>query len=274
MTKKAVIGVILFCSAGLLGMITAPRPDVGADLVPGSATSTITTAAPEARFVTAGEIVLGPAVLVVDDAALDGGQLAIHFDLETLAPTGDAPDVVEQLGFGNSATVTAEQLDTVFPDQWEIQAGDEAIAGTVASPSARTARFDVGDDFDPDLIRRVKIVSYALLVPISAQISLAPDADTAPVAPGITARLLAVTEQSNTIVQIELRSERQFNMDDLRVTGASPGWLSAVREADGRPRWNLTYDATEAPERIRIAVEGAAWATIDDAFEVPMDGSP
>jgi hypothetical protein len=273
MIKKAGIGVIVFCSAGLLGIITAPRPDVGADSASEPVGSTTTTAPTEAHFVTSGEIVLGPAVLVVDDATLDGGQLAIHFDLKSLAPIGDAPDVVEQLGFGNSATVTPDQLDTVFPDQWEIQTDDRVIEGTVASPSARTARFDVGDDFDPDLIRKVRIVSYALLVPISADVRLAPDTPTVPVAPGVTARLLAVTEQSNTIVQIEMRSERRLNLDDLRVIGASPGWLSAVREAEGRPRWNLTYDASKAPEQIPITVEGAVWVTIDNAFDVPMDGS-
>jgi hypothetical protein len=76
------------------------------------------------------------------------------------------------------------------------------------------------------------------------------------------------TEQANTIVQIELLSDSGSSLDSLRVSGTGPGWVSAVREAEGRPRWNLTYDADAAPAEIHIRVEGATWLTVDTEVDV------
>jgi hypothetical protein len=131
----------------------------------------------------------------------------------------------------------------------------------------------VGPDFSLDSIEEVRLESYALFVPVDTAFSLDLDNDTVGVAPGITARLLAVTEQSLTIVQVEVRSERSFNYDNIRISGSGPGWKSAVREAEGRPRWNLTYDSPTAPSPIELRISGSVWIAIDDSSTILFEGT-
>ena len=121
-----------------------------------------------------------------------------------------------------------------------------------------------------DAVTGVTLESYGLLVPVDSEIQLDADRQAATVAPGVTARLLAVTEQATTIVQLELMSSRDFNYDGLAVAGVGPGWKSAVREAEGRPRWNLTYDAPEAPSPIALRVHGAVWITIESDVDLNL----
>ena len=127
---------------------------------------------------------------------------------------------------------------------------------------------DVGEGFSLDSVLAVELDSYALLVPIEQEFSLDLANETVQVAPGITARLLAVTEQARSIVQVELISERSFNYDRIALLGAGPGWKSAVREAEGRPRWNLTYDAPQAPDPIPLRIAGSVWIAIESGAEV------
>jgi hypothetical protein len=211
---------------------------------------------------------LGPAVVIADEPYVSGSQVVVEFDLVSLAPTGDAATVERQLGFGSTLEVLPADLDTVFLDSWSLETDGERISGTTANPAARAARFEVGNDFDPAEIRNILIDSYAVLAPLSAEIQLGTGDESAVVAPGLTARLLNVTEQANTIVQIEVVSDRDFNLDNLRVSGLGPGWLSAVREAEGRPRWNLTYGSPTAPDPILIRVEGASWIIVDQSIPI------
>jgi len=226
------------------------------------------TTAAQAVFVTHGETVVGPVVIVADEPRLDGGQLVINFDVAGLAPTADAASVVEYAGFGSTLVVLPEDLDTVFLDQWSLKTTSGEIPGVVANPAARAARFEVGADFDPASIIEVAITSYALRTPFDATVALAPGAEFASVAPGVSAHLLAVTEQDNTIVQVELVSERDFNLDAVSVSGSGAGWVAGVREAEGRPRWNLTFDSPQVPSPIQLDVAGSIWITVEQRVPV------
>lgn len=231
-------------------------------------TAATSTTEPRAVFASYSETVLGPAVVITGEPYMSGSQLVVEFDLVSLAPTGDAATVARQLGFGTTLEVLPEDLDTLFLDDWAVEVGNERISGTTANPAARAARFEVGDGFDPTGIDNIVIDSYAVLAPFSADIQLGTGNESAVVAPGVTARLLAVTEQATTIVQIEAVSDRGFNLDNLRMSGIGPGWLSAVREAEGRPRWNLTHESPTAPSPISIRAEGASWIVVDEAIPV------
>jgi hypothetical protein len=124
-----------------------------------------------------------------------------------------------------------------------------------------------------DTVTGVRLDSYGLMVPVDSEFMLPLDNEATRVVPGITARLLAVTEQSGTtIIQIELRSERDFNYDNIAVAGVGPGWKSTVREAEGRPRWTLTYDSPETPSPIRLRLHGAVWMTVEANAEIFIAG--
>ncbi len=270
MLRKLAPPIAVFVAALLLGAFSAPDSTASPNTAASAATST--SRPRESDFIASGETYLGPAVLVAESPALADGEVTIPFELVGLAPTGDAAGILQLLYFGNSRTIPPDEIDTVYPDQWQLEVGADRIPGTVASPNARTARFQVGEDFDADQIDKVTITSYRLLVPISAEVSFGSGVDNIPVAPGITARLIAVTEQANTIIQIELTSEADIELDHIRVTGTGPGWLASVPEAEGRPRWNLTYDSPSAPESISILVEGAIWISVPGDYEVEPGG--
>ena len=75
-------------------------------------------------------------------------------------------------------------------------------------------------------------------------------------------------KKAGRIVQVELRSDRSFNYDLVGLAGMGPGWKSAVREAEGRPRWNLTYDAPQAPDPIPLRITGSIWVPIESGTEI------
>ena len=207
-------------------------------------------------------------MLIADDLRIDGSEVVLDFELQSLAPVADAASITRFLGFQSTEQVPPTELDTVYPDDWTLVSNSGEIPGTSANPTARTARFDVGEAFSLASVEEVRLDSYALLIPIDKEFELTVGNDSAVVAPGVTIRLLAVTEQARTIVQVELLSERRFNNDAVGISGVGPSWKSAVREAEGRPRWNLTYDSATAPEVIRLRVTGSIWVTIDTETRV------
>lgn len=274
MTRQTAFAALVTCViAGVIGfLLSNSGARASAPLTTASAVAT-SLGPVAATFVQPGEAVVGPAVIVATDISLHGEQVIVDFDLESLAPVGDAATVRRLLGFQSVEDISPQDLDTVYPDAWTLVTPTVDIPGTVANPSARAARFDVGPNFDLGSIEEVQLASYALLLPIDTSFSLDLSNDTAPVAPGVTARLLAVTEQALTIVQVEVLSERSFNYDNIRISGSGPGWKSAVREAEGRPRWNLTYDSPTAPSPIELRISGAVWVTIDNDSTILVEST-
>ena len=263
--------IITFAVALVVGAWLASSGDIGQSSTtsPSTAAAPATTA-PTAVYVSPSETVVGPAIVVAGEPAVSGSQFAIEFDLIGLAPTGDAASVERQLGFGNTINVLPQDLETIWLDSWSLMVEGDRISGSTANPGARAARFEVGDGFDTTMIDGVVIDSYAVLAPLRADLRLGVGNESAVVAPGLTARLLAITEQTKTIVQIEMVSDRDFNLDNLRVSGIGPGWLSAVREAEGRPRWNLTHESSSAPDPLLIRVEGTSWIGVDESIPVVL----
>jgi len=275
MVRQTAAAVTVFAVALVVGALIG-RSGNSADAagtVTSAPTSTSTTVL-RVVFAAENETVLGPVVIVADEPYLDGTQLVVPFEVENLAPTADAADVIAPLQFGNSLTIAPEDVDSVFLDQWLLHTSTDEIPGSTANPAARAARFEVGEEFDIASIESVTLPSYSLFIPMESEIALSVGSESATIAPGLTIRLLAVTEQANTIIQVEARSDRDFNLDSLRVSGAGPGWLSAVKEAEGRPRWNLTYDAETAPSPITALVEGSVWVTVDQSVEVVLPEAP
>jgi hypothetical protein len=268
--QTAVISLVVFVLAAIAGLTLGSRATAASVATTTTTLQTVPTTIPQSFFVDPEETVVGPAVVVADNLQLDGEQVTLDFALSSLAPVGDAASVTQFLGFQATEEVPPADLDTVYLDSWILTTAAGDIPGSVANPVARTVRFDVGDDFSLDAITSIKLDSYALFVPIDSEFDLSVANETAQVAPGITARLLAVTEQARTIIQVELISQRNFNYDSVRLVGAGPGWKSAVREAEGRPRWNLTYDAPQAPDPIPLRIAGSIWVSIESGAEVTV----
>jgi hypothetical protein len=269
MIRQTAAAVTVFLLALMAGMFFAGIGTDGSAVSTTLTTESTTTIAPDAVFFDEGETIVGPVAIVAAEPFLDGTQLVLPFEIASLAPTADSAEVVQQMDFGSSLVVSPQELITIFPREWILTTSVGEVPGGAANPNARSARFEVGDGFALSSIDKVTMPSYALLAPVSSTLELT-GGESAPVAPGISARLVAVTEQANTIVQVELMSDSAASLEGLRVTGSGPGWLAAVREAEGRPRWNLTYDGTNAPEPIRLLVEGSAWVDVEGTIEVVL----
>jgi hypothetical protein len=274
MNRRTAVGVLAaFMLAGAAGLFLGNRNAAASTPTTSTPPVVLSTAPPVATFVQAGETVVGPVAVVATDIRLDGEQVVLDFQLQNLAPLRDAATVTQVEGFG-VREVLPEDLETVYTDQWTLVTTSGDIPGTAANPSARAARFDVGPDFALNSIEEVRLASYALRTPIDADFALDLDNDNAHVAPGLTARLLAVTEQTVTILQVEVLSERNFNTDNIRISGRGPGWKSAVREAEGRPRWNLTYESGQAPSPIELRLSGSIWLPIEADIPVAVEVTP
>lgn len=266
--QTAAVTLLVFFLGGAVGLTLGNRATAESVTVTTLSAIAPTTTVPVPFFVEPDETVVGPAVVIPGDLRLDGAQVVLDFTLSSLAPVGDAASVTQFLGFQAIEEVPAADLDTVYLDSWILSTTNRDVPGTVANPVARTVRFDVGEGFSLDSVKSVKLASYALLIPIEREFTLDLANEVAQVAPGMTARLLAVTEQARTIVQVELISERDFNYDHVALSGAGPGWKSSVREAEGRPRWNLTYDAPLAPDAIPLRITGSMWIPVESGAEV------
>ena len=273
MIRQIAAAVIVFSLALVAGVFLAGIGTGESAVSTTLATETTTTIAPDAVFFGEGETVVGPVAIVAEEPFLDGTQLVVRFEMASLAPTADAAEVERQMGFGSSLVVPPQELITVFLREWLLTTPAGEVRGGAANPNARSARFEVGDGFALSSIEKVTLTSYALLAPVSSTLELA-GGESVLVAPGVSARLVAVTEQANTIVQVELISDNALSLEGLRVTGSGPGWLAAVREAEGRPRWNLTYDGATAPEQVRLHVEGSAWISVEGPIEVDLPEAP
>lgn len=273
MSREIVASALVgFTIAGTVGLLIARGSDTGQNTATSTSVTTTATEPPPAHFSSPHETVLGPVAVVATDVQLDGEEVALEFEVANLAPVGDAASVTRVLGFGAIEEVPAAELETVYLDRWTLVTSSGDFPGTVATPEARTARFDVGAGFSVDSITEVRVESFGLLVPVDTDFALELGSEASSVAPGMTARLLAVTEQATTIIQVELISERDFNYDTVALAGVGPGWKSAVREAEGRPRWNLTFDLPQAPFPILLRLHGAVWMTIESGAEISLGG--
>ena len=91
------------------------------------------------------------------------------------------------------------------------------------------------------------------------------------IAPGVSVSLIQIVDQGEqTIVQVEIVAEDPFNRENLTVEGVGSVWASAVREAEGRPRYNLRLALDETPENLVLRVRGMVWLAVGGPIEVAL----
>ena len=230
-----------------------------------------TTADLVARFVADDELVLGQAVLVPRRFAVDDGAATLEYDLVGLAPLADAEPVARFVPFQGVVETDAAEIRVVFPDRWTLETTNGDYAGTTANPDASIARFDIPEDLAPTDVNAVRLDGYRVRVPFDREFVVTDGRATVEVAPGVGVRVLRVTEQATTtIVQVELLAENLSDSATLEIEGGGPGWIASVREAEGRPRWNLTFDGQVAPDPIRLVVRGALWFDMGAGGSIPI----
>lgn len=235
--------------------------------------ATTTTAVPVARFVADDELVLGQAVVVPGRVAIDGGEATFAYDLVGLAPLADAQPVARFVPFQGLVETDAAEINVVFPDRWTLETAGGEFVGSTANPDASVARFTVPEDLTTADVNAVRLDGYRVRVPFDRAFEVTDGGTAVEVAPGVAIRVLRVTEQeTTTIVQVEMIAENLADTGSLEIEGGGPGWIASVREAEGRPRWNLTFDSDTAPDPIQLVVRGAFWFDMGPGGTIPIGG--
>ena len=254
-----------------MGLLIGVGGIVGVEALVGDSDSAVTTTLPAAAEITttlarrvwleSSETVVGPAAMVPEGLSREGSEVVFRYDLKTLAPLADVEPAWELVS-PQSGFVPADpaDLDPVYPVRWSLVTAGGDIAGETSSPSARAARFEVGEGFQLDSIEAVRIDEYRFPVPIDVEFELSEGAPRVEVAPGVIVSLISVVDQGEqAIVQVEVVSEDGLNRESITIGGVGPEWRSAVREAEGRPRYNLRLGGADRSGPLLLRARGFVW---------------
>ena len=240
--------------------------------LPPQNTTTLALAEPATFQVDRNETVIASVSLVPSSIEAAGADLAIGYDLVTLAPYGGLPPIEFVSGFGVVTTIDLADIDHIYPKQWVVETVNEQFEGGPANATTRVARFDVDEGFSLSEITQVRITEALAPFPVTASFTLSQNDPTVEVAEGVTMELLNVSNQgTSSIVQVGI------TIDDPEraaffVSGEGPGWRSAFFEAEGRPRVNLTWVGGDLPSDIPLVASGTIFVPVEGDFVVPLDG--
>jgi hypothetical protein len=236
-----------------------------------SVTTTTQPPAPVTFQVSATETIIGSAALVPSSLETSGSSVAIGYDLVTLAPHAGVESWTVFIGGSVTGTEIGD-LDHVYPRGWSIETERGTFPGGPANPTTRVARFDVEEGFLLSDITGVRITDAVALFPLTVPFTLSQDEPRLEIAEGVTVELLNVSDQgTSTIVQVGVSFD-PLMYDSVFIGGDDPGWSSAVREAEGRHRFNLTWFGGGIPADIPLVMDAAAWVPLSGEFTVSLEG--
>ena len=264
----AFAGVIL--GAGGVLLLASVGSDDSVAPVATTSTSAGSQSPQNPVWIDSAETVIGPAVIIPDSVRLEEDEVVFRYELQSLAPRlGHEVTSVQVNPQSGPTPMTPDDLDPVYPTAWTMVAGGQEITGSTSNPRARSARFAVTDDFVLDAVNELRLDGYRIPVPINIDFVLDEDGP-AEVAPGVSVAVVRVAPQGEqTILQVEILAADPTNREHLTIEGTTAAWLSAVREAEGRPRYNLRYAGGALPDPLVLRARGYVWLPVDTV--VPID---
>jgi hypothetical protein len=218
------------------------------------------------------ETLIASTALVPSSVLNEDGAVTISYDLISLTPSMGVEPMVEFLGFSSVEAVPNEDLDHIYPRRWVIDTPGGPVEGGPGNESARSALFKGDRAMTIDDIGTVRIVEALAPFPFAVPVELSIGSPVVELLPGVSVELINVSDQgSTTIIQVavDVADEAATN---VFVAGDGAGWRSAVFEAEGRPRVNLTWAGGTLPADIPLVVSGTAWVNVGGPFAVSMDG--
>jgi hypothetical protein len=263
-------------AAGSIGVRVIREVNAADDAtsLPDQNISTTTVAPPPAATyqVEPNETLISSTALVPTGIEVADEQLSIGYDLVTLSPHADVEPITFLGNFGVVTVIEASDLDHVFPMAWTVETSRGRIDGGPANPSTRVARFDVPEGFSASEITGVVVTEARAPYPVQAPFTLSEDDPVVDVYPGVSVELLNISDQGSTsIVQIGIDVDDPTTASFF-VSGDGPGWRSAVFEAEGRPRINLTWVGEDLPSDIPLFADGTVWIPLSGTFPVSLEG--
>lgn len=260
-------------AAGSIGVrvIREVRTDEEATSLPTTST-TVQPPSPTTYQVDANETLIASTALVPTVLEITATEVAIGYDLTTLAPYGELEPIEFFSGFGQTTVIEFADIDHVYPRAWVLETTKGTFPGGPANPTVRVARFDVDEEIAAEDILGARVTDARVPFPIRLPFTLSETEPRATITPGVTVELLNVSDQgSSFIVQVAIATEDP-DTEFFFVRGDGPGWRSAFFEAEGRPRVNLTWVGGDLPTDIPLLAEGTVLSGLDGDHVVSLDG--
>jgi hypothetical protein len=211
------------------------------------------------------ESLISSTALVPTSATAEAGDIAIAYDLVSLAPSLGVEAV--QISPGEDPG----HVSGVYPRRWVIETESGPVEGGPEDQGARVARFDADRPLTTADIESVRIVEALAPFAFEKAVSLSETEPHVEVAPGVSVELVKISDEgSATIVQVAVRPNDSFARGVI-VSGDGPGWSSSAQQADGASTFTLRLSGGARSDDFRIVVSGTAWVELDGPFDVNLD---
>lgn len=263
------IGVL---AAGSIGVrvIEEVRTDEDATSLPPENVSS-TTLPPLAYFVDPNETLVASTAVVPVSVEGSGSALAISYDLVSLAPTEGLPPI-RFATFGQSQEISNSDLPVIYPRSWIVSTEFQTIEGGPSDADVRVARFILPEGVAAADIVSADIIDPLIAFPLETMFELSETSRSTTIIDGVQAELLNISEQTDaTIVQIELLADDPNDLT-FSIEGSGAGWRSAVFEAEGRPRVNLTWVGGDLPDVMKFKASGIQWVPFVGSYPILIGG--
>ena len=267
-----VAGAVLAAGGLALGNVGQESPIVGA------ATTTTTVAVDVADDVTAQRVGhLGSSIVVPTAIDVEPELIVLQFELHDIAPpeVGHHDDNFFQPGF---RAVPNLNFGVTSPELWTLITRDGTeYPGTTASIRARSARFAVPEDFDPDSIAFIRIDQYRQRIPVKYPLEFDVDQrERFQLDPDTAVALDSIIEQSNVMTYrfvIEdpfdsFSTSGNFGMDHVGLVGADVGWVTGGPWERGI---QLSNSHTQGQDTVSIVAVTSNWIELPSGALIAVD---
>lgn len=259
------VGLLVGCGAALGALLAFGGEEQVATTI------TTTTAAPEAppvTWVAAGEIALGPAVMVMEGLTVEDGEAILSYALFDLSPVAPGrlrdPDWLTEVPLQRLSEEAA-----VAPEAWTLITAAGEIPGTTSGPRSRTARFSLPGGVLPEVLG-LRLDRYWIRLPYSYEIAV-PAETVVELDEGYSLSIGRVIEQTNsTLVQVDVALPGGFayagDFGALLLSVLGEGWtFSSGRTSTGL---QLVHEAGPLPDPMRFTARSANWVPFDRPIEI------
>lgn len=222
-------------------------------------------------FVDPYETIVATTAVVPKEAGPDDDSFDLRFELVPLGPRAGFEALVAEVGADNF--FVDDGLIPIYLKDWVMETSVGPIEGSISRPGIDVVRFPVEQGFSTTAVEDIIVTRYLVGMPLDASFTLSVAQPTKDLYPGVSISLRNRSDQDGaTIVQVEVSSDLPLKTSWLWIAGEGRGWRSSVREAEGGPRWTLTWIGDDLPDEIPLSITGLAWLDGVDPVHVSIEG--
>lgn len=217
------------------------------------------------------ETIVGTTAVVPVEAGADDDSFDLRFELAPFGPRAEVEALAEEVGTENFF-VDDEFLPLYLKD-WVMETSVGPVAGSITRPGINVVRFPVEQGFSTAAVEEIVVTRYLVGMPLQSSFILSVADPLQDLYPGVSINLRHRSDQDgSTIVQVEVDAALPLMTSWFGIRGEGSGWRSSVREAEGGPRWTLTWIGNDLPDEIPLSVVGMQWLEGSEPLHISIDG--